>query len=154
MKVPRGGCPRAQGPLGTRRNTAPGSCLLTVHGGWKLVSVHAGGSLLVSPEGEPPDSSGGSYSRSCHTDPEKGCLQPRGEALLEGGREHPGTHRLRAETGSHGCPLSLSLPSCSLLAIEVTLCGFRTVAEAPGAAVPSPSGGPLKSTRPQSLRFT
>ena len=47
----RGGCLRAQGPLGTCRNTAPGSCLLTVHSGWKLVSVHEGGSLLVSPRG-------------------------------------------------------------------------------------------------------
>ena len=91
-----------------------------MHSGWKLVSVHAGGSLLVSLEGEPPDGSGGSHSRSSRTDPEKGCLQPRAEALLKGGCEHPGTHGPRAETASRGCPLSLSLPSRSLLSIKVS----------------------------------
>lgn len=125
-KVPRGGCLRAQGPLGTRRNTAPGSCLLTVHSGWKLVSVHAGGSLLVSPEGELPDGSGGSHSRPRRMDPEEGCLQPRGEALLKGAYKHPGTHGPRAETASRGCPLSLSLPSRSLLSIKVSKSYFKS----------------------------
>lgn len=90
----------------------------------------AGGSLSactrVAPCSSARRGSRGSHSRSCRTDPEEGCLQPRGEALLKGGCEHPGTHRLRAETASHGCPLSLSLPSRSLLSIKVSKSYFKS----------------------------
>nr|CAI9696096.1 unnamed protein product [Rangifer tarandus platyrhynchus] len=120
---------------GTRRNTAPGSCLLTVHGGWKLVSVHAGGSLLVSPEGEPPDSSGGSYSRSCHTDPEKGCLQPRVWECAVGSS----TNR---HNKSNAAPLSARLVSYGSHS-RVFGCRQRspaTPAERPPDEAPTPRG--------------